>query len=96
MKLRAIWEGPGRPSAESKADDKKRSQCLLEATEAIHMEFKEGQYKSIWEVIIPSMRGTKMMKHSTSLYRYLAFLMLIQVLYLALLNLYSYCIFHVM
>jgi hypothetical protein len=50
MKLRAIWEGYGRPSAESKADDKKRSQCLLEAAEAICMEFKEGQYKGIREV----------------------------------------------
>jgi hypothetical protein len=50
MKLRAIWEGHGRPSVESRADDKKRSQCLLEAAEAIRMEFKEGQYKGIREV----------------------------------------------
>jgi hypothetical protein len=50
MKLRAIWEGYGRPSVESKADDKKRLQCLLEAAEAISMEFKEGQYKGIQEV----------------------------------------------
>jgi hypothetical protein len=50
MKLRAIWEGHERPSVESKANDKKRLQCVLETVEAIRMEFKEGQYKGIQEV----------------------------------------------
>jgi hypothetical protein len=50
MKLRAIWEGHGRPSAESRADDKKCLECLVEAAEAIRMEFKEGQYKGLREV----------------------------------------------
>jgi hypothetical protein len=51
MKLCGIWEAHGRPSVGSKANDKKCSECLVEATEAIHMEFKEGQYKGLREVV---------------------------------------------
>jgi hypothetical protein len=50
MKLRGIWKAHGRSSAESRADDKKHLECLVEAAEAIRMEFKEGQYKGLQEV----------------------------------------------
>jgi hypothetical protein len=47
MKLRGIWEAHGRPSVESRADDKKRSECLVEVVEAIRMEFKAREYKGL-------------------------------------------------
>ena len=51
MKLYGIWEAHGRPSVGSKANDKKCLECLIEAIEAIYMEFKEGQYKGLREVV---------------------------------------------
>ena len=47
MKLCGIWEAHDRPSVESRAHDKKHLECLVEVVEAICMEFKAREYKSL-------------------------------------------------
>jgi hypothetical protein len=50
MKLSGIWETHGWPHTESRTDDKKRSEYLVEAIEAILMEFKAREHKGLQEV----------------------------------------------